>query len=173
MGVDVFVVRCLLDLYLGSIPFPDVDLAQWPQLNPVSWPAAPVEQRGDDHERSTSTRNVTVFGAPEHGPGMPRVSEGRSPSKPDEVAASSTMGREALVTLSGRRAGVRVRWRCAEFHRAGQDPNVLTSRPRLTEISISDVDIIHRDHRYAPDSCRRVTRLSIRVGAISVIWCAH
>ncbi|WP_251991449.1 hypothetical protein, partial [Mycobacterium tuberculosis] len=32
-----------------------------------------------------STRNVTVFGAPEHGPGMPRVSEGRSPSKPDEV----------------------------------------------------------------------------------------
>ena len=35
-----------------------------------------------------------AFGAPEHGPGMPRVSEGRAPSTPDEVAVSSTLGRQ-------------------------------------------------------------------------------
>jgi putative ABC transport system permease protein len=46
-----------------------------------------------------STRNVTAFGAPEHGPGMPQVSEGRPPSMPDEVAVSSTTGRHIGDTL--------------------------------------------------------------------------
>ena len=40
-----------------------------------------------------ATRNADLFGAPERGPGMPAVSEGRAPSNPDEVAVSSTLGR--------------------------------------------------------------------------------
>jgi hypothetical protein len=40
-----------------------------------------------------ATRNADLLGAPERGPGMPAVSEGLAPSTPDEVAASSTLGR--------------------------------------------------------------------------------
>src|SRR6202008_3298729 len=39
----------------------------------------------------SATRNTTAFGAPEHGPGMPVVSQGEAPSTPDEVAVSSTL----------------------------------------------------------------------------------
>jgi hypothetical protein len=38
-------------------------------------------------------RRFDIFGAPERGPGMPAVSEGRVPSTPNEVAVSSTLGR--------------------------------------------------------------------------------
>lgn len=84
--------------FLGSIPFPDVDLARV-AAEPGVMAAAPLGSVGTIMKEGTSTRNVTVFGAPEHGPGMPRVSEGRSPSKPDEVAASSTMGRHLGDTV--------------------------------------------------------------------------
>src|ERR1700759_4218200 len=43
-------------------------------------------------KEGASTRNTTAFGAPERGPGMPGVSQGRAPSTPDEVAVSSTLG---------------------------------------------------------------------------------
>ncbi|KBM19009.1 glutamine-transport ABC transporter transmembrane protein [Mycobacterium tuberculosis UT0115] len=99
MGVDVFVVRSgAAGPFLGSIPFPDVDLARV-AAEPGVMAAAPLGSVGTIMKEGTSTRNVTVFGAPEHGPGMPRVSEGRSPSKPDEVAASSTMGRHLGDTV--------------------------------------------------------------------------
>jgi putative ABC transport system permease protein len=35
-----------------------------------------------------------MFGAPAGGPGMPVMSEGRAPSSPDEIAVSSTIGRQ-------------------------------------------------------------------------------
>jgi putative ABC transport system permease protein len=56
--------------------------------------AAPLGCVGTIMKEGTSTRNVTAFGAPEKGPGIPRVSEGRVPAKPDEVAVSSTLGRK-------------------------------------------------------------------------------
>jgi putative ABC transport system permease protein len=55
--------------------------------------AAPLAYAGGTATLGGSTRNVDIFGAPENGPGMPEVSEGRAPSSPDEVAVSSTIGR--------------------------------------------------------------------------------
>ena len=55
--------------------------------------AAPLVYAGGTATLGDSTRNVDIFGAPERGPGMPTVSEGRPPSTPDEVAVSSTLGR--------------------------------------------------------------------------------
>jgi putative ABC transport system permease protein len=34
-----------------------------------------------------------MFGAPERGPAMPAIAAGRTPSTPDEIAVSSTLGR--------------------------------------------------------------------------------
>ncbi|MCV6983942.1 ABC transporter permease [Mycobacterium shinjukuense] len=99
MGVDEFVVKSgAAGPFLGSIPFPDVDLARVASL-PGVVAAAPLGCVGTMMKEGTSTRNVTAFGAPEHGPGMPQVSEGRAPSTPDEVAASSTVGRHVGDTI--------------------------------------------------------------------------
>ncbi len=65
----------LLDL-LGSIPFPDVDPAQWPSRRCHG--RGPVGQRGDDHEKKARRRETSRFSAPERSYGMPRASEGRS-----------------------------------------------------------------------------------------------
>lgn len=93
MGVDEFVVKTgAAGPFLGSIPFPAADLARVSTLPGVE-AAAPLGCVGTMMKEGSSTRNVTAFGAPEHGPGMPHVSEGRPPSTPDEVAASSTIGR--------------------------------------------------------------------------------
>jgi len=99
MGVDTFVVKDgAAGPFLGSTPFPDVDLARI-AAEPGVVAAAPLASMGTIMKEGTSTRNVTAFGAPEHGPGMPAVSEGRPPSAPDEVAASSTIGRHIGDTV--------------------------------------------------------------------------
>jgi putative ABC transport system permease protein len=41
-----------------------------------------------------ATHNVNTFGAPEGGPGIPKMSTGRGPSGPGEIAVSDTMGRK-------------------------------------------------------------------------------
>jgi putative ABC transport system permease protein len=75
MGVDTFVVKAgSAGPFLGSTPFPDVDLAAEPGV--VA--AAPLACVGTIMKEGMSTRNVTAFGAPEHGPGMPHVSEGKA-----------------------------------------------------------------------------------------------
>jgi putative ABC transport system permease protein len=99
LGVDAFVVKAgAAGPFLGSTPFPDVDLARV-AAEPGVVAAAPLACVGTIMKDGTSGRNVTAFGAPEHGPGMPRVSEGRAPSRPDEVATSSTLGRHLGDTI--------------------------------------------------------------------------
>ncbi len=93
LGLDGFVVRSgAAGPFLGSTPFAPVDL---PQVigEPGVTAAAPLACAPSIITEGTSTRNTTAFGAPEHGPGMPSVSEGRAPSTPEEVAVSSTLGR--------------------------------------------------------------------------------
>ncbi|CAM4316962.1 FtsX-like permease family protein [Mycobacterium basiliense] len=99
LGVDIFVVKQgSAGPFLGSTPFPDVDLARV-AAEPGVAAAAPLGCVGTIMKEGTSTRNVTAFGAPEHGPGMPQISEGRAPAKPGEVAVSSTLGRHLGDTL--------------------------------------------------------------------------
>jgi putative ABC transport system permease protein len=99
LGVDAFVVKDgAAGPFMGSTPFPDVDLARVRAVAGVT-AAAPLACVGTIMKDGASTRNVTAFGAPEHGPGMPQVSEGRAPARPDEVAASSVLGRHLGDTL--------------------------------------------------------------------------
>lgn len=93
LGVDGFVVRSgAAGPFLGASPFIPVDLAQIAGA-PGVVAAAPLGTAASIIKEGASTRNTTAFGAPAHGPGMPSVAQGRVPSTPDEVAASSTLGR--------------------------------------------------------------------------------
>ena len=93
MGVDGFVVKAgAAGPFLGSTPFAEVDVPRV-QAEPGVMAVAPMATAAMTIKEGTSTRNSTAFGAPEHGPGMPGVSAGRAPSTPDEVAVSSTLGR--------------------------------------------------------------------------------
>lgn len=94
MGVDAFVVKSgAAGPFLGSTPFAPVDLTRV-AAEPGVVAVAPLATAAAAIREGTATRNATAFGAPERGPGMPQVSQGRAPATPDEVAVSSTLGRK-------------------------------------------------------------------------------
>jgi putative ABC transport system permease protein len=94
LGVDVFLVKAgASGPFVGATPFAPVDLERITSA-PGVVAAAPLAYAGGTATLGDATRNVDIFGGPERGPGMPAVSPGRSPSTPDEVAVSSTLGRQ-------------------------------------------------------------------------------
>jgi putative ABC transport system permease protein len=93
LGVDVFLVKeGASGPFVGATPFAPTELGRI-AATPGVIAAAPLAYAGGTVTDGDSTRNADLFGAPEHGPGMPVTSEGRAPSTPDEVAVSSTLGR--------------------------------------------------------------------------------
>lgn len=93
LGVDAFLVKAgASGPFVGATPFAPVDLPRIAGA-PGVLAAAPLVYAGGTVTLGDSTRNADLFGAPERGPGMPVVSQGRPPSTPDEVAVSSTLGR--------------------------------------------------------------------------------
>jgi putative ABC transport system permease protein len=93
IGVDSFVIKAgAAGPFLGATPFAQAELTRV-AASPGVVNAVPLACAQSNVKDGTSRRNVTAFGAPEHGPGMPRIPEGRAPSMPDEVAVSSTLGR--------------------------------------------------------------------------------
>jgi putative ABC transport system permease protein len=93
LGVDVFLVKAgASGPFVGATPFAPNDLPAIAST-PGVIAAAPLAYAGGTATLGDTTRNVDIFGAPEHGPGMPAVTTGRPPSTPDEVVVSSTLGR--------------------------------------------------------------------------------
>jgi len=93
LGVDVFLVKeGASGPFVGATPFAPTELPRI-AATPGVVAAAPLAYAGGTVTTGDSTRNADLFGAPEHGPGMPVTSEGRPPSTPDEVAVSSTLER--------------------------------------------------------------------------------
>jgi len=93
IGVDTFVIKAgAAGPFLGATPFAQADLARV-AASPGIVASTPLACAPSTVKDGTSRRNVTAFGAPEHGPGMPRITQGRAPSTPDEVAVSSTLER--------------------------------------------------------------------------------
>src|SRR5882757_569194 len=94
LGVDLFVVKeGASGPFVGATPYAPVEM-QRVAATPGVTAAAPLVYAGGTATLGDTTRNVDIFGAPEQGPGMPPVSEGRAPSTADEVAVSSTLGRQ-------------------------------------------------------------------------------
>ncbi|MFM8599309.1 MAG: ABC transporter permease [Mycobacterium sp.] len=89
LGLDAYVVKSgATGPFLGSAAFPptELDLPGVSTAVPLVYGSATMPVGG-------SARSVNVFGAPEGGPGIPVMSNGRPPSTNDEVAVSSTMDR--------------------------------------------------------------------------------
>lgn len=93
LGVDLFIVKAgASGPFVGATPYAPVELRRIANAPGVE-AAAPLAYAGGTATLDGSTRNVDIFGAPQNGPGMPAVSEGRPPSARDEVAVSSTLGK--------------------------------------------------------------------------------
>ncbi|GFG49244.1 glutamine ABC transporter permease [Mycolicibacterium agri] len=93
LGVDVFLVKeGASGPFVGATPFAPTDLRRIAVMPGVQ-EAAPLVYAGGTVTLGDETRNADLFGAPEHGPGMPQMSQGRPPATPAEVAVSSTLGR--------------------------------------------------------------------------------
>lgn len=93
LAVDRYLVKSgASGPFVGATPFAPTELPRIARAPGVD-AAAPLVYAGGTATLGGDTRNIGIFGAPEQGPGMPAVSEGRAPSSPDEVAVSSTLGR--------------------------------------------------------------------------------
>src|SRR5262249_25341459 len=115
LGVDAFLIKSgATGPFLGATPFPAAELDLVADA-PGVMAAAPLAYKGATFQDGGSTRDAAVFGAPEPGPGMPAMSRGRAPSRPDEIALSSTVGRQIgdEVEMGSRKAAPAI-------HRRGQ-----------------------------------------------------
>jgi putative ABC transport system permease protein len=93
LGVDVFLIKAgATGPFLGNAPFSESESEQVATA-PGVVAASPLLYKGTTFKNGDSTHDAAVFGAPTGGPGMPAMSRGRAPSRPDEVAVSSTIDR--------------------------------------------------------------------------------
>jgi putative ABC transport system permease protein len=93
LGLDAFMIKAgAAGPFLGSAPIPMAEVQRAERIPGVTAAVALVYGSSTIPDGS-SPRNVNVFGVPERVPGAPAVVTGRSPATPDEVAASTTMGR--------------------------------------------------------------------------------
>jgi putative ABC transport system permease protein len=95
LGLDAYLVKTgATGPFLGSSAFAATKL----QVPGVSV-AVPLVYGSATMPDGASARSVNIFGAPERGPGMPAVMQGRPPSEPHEAAVSSTMDRPIGNTI--------------------------------------------------------------------------
>jgi len=95
LGLDAYLVKSgATGPFLGSSAFP----ANKVQVTGVDT-AVPLVYGSATMPNNGSARSVNVFGAPERGPGMPAMKEGRPPTEPHETAVSSTMEQPIGATI--------------------------------------------------------------------------
>jgi putative ABC transport system permease protein len=142
MGVDAFVIPAGANgPFLGATPFAPVDLAQVAGT-PGVVAAAPLACAASTVREGTSTRNANVFGAPERGPGMPPVAEGRAPSKPNEVAASSTLGRHVGDDLQVGARTLRIVGIVPDSTALAKMPNIFLTTEGLQQLAFNGQPIV-------------------------------
>lgn len=101
LGLDSYLVKSgATGPFLGSSAFPATKL----QIPGVEVAVPLVYGSATMPDSNGSARSVNVFGAPEKGPGMPVMEQGRPPSEPHEAAVSNTMDRPigAIVEIGSR-----------------------------------------------------------------------
>ena len=135
MGVDAFVVKSgAAGPFLGATPFAEAELSQV-GASPGVEAAAPLACAATTVREGSSRRTVTAFGAPEHGPGMPRVSQGQAPSMPDEVAVSSTLGRQVGDELGVGARTLRIVGIVPNSTALAKTPNIFLTTQGLQQLS--------------------------------------
>src|ERR1700752_3015899 len=83
LGVDVFLVKAgASGPFVGATPFAPLDLPRI-AAGPGAVAAPPLPFRAGGPAFGNAPPNANISAAPEGGPGVPAVSEGRPPSTPD------------------------------------------------------------------------------------------
>jgi putative ABC transport system permease protein len=184
MGVDAFVVKAgAAGPFLGSTPFAQVDVARVAAA-PGVVAAAPLATAASTIREGTATRNATAFGAPQHGPGMPRVSEGQEPSAPDDVAVSSTLGKHIGEELQVGAHTLRIVGIVPNSTALAKMPNIFLTTEGLQQLAyngqpmITSIGIVGAP-RQLPDGYQTVDRavgvndllrpLKVAVDAITIV----
>ena len=142
LGVDGFVVKAgAAGPFMGSTPFAEVDVPRV-AAEPGVVAAAPLATAPMTIKEGTSTRNSTAFGAPEHGPGMPGVSSGRAPSTPDEIAVSSTLGRNVGEELQVGAYTLRIVGIVPNSTALAKTPNIFLTTQGLQRLAYNSAPMI-------------------------------
>lgn len=184
MGVDAFVVKAgAAGPFLGSTPFAQVDLTRVASV-PGVVAAAPLACAATTVREGTSMLNATAFGAPERGPGMPHVAEGRAPSTPDEVAVSSTLGRHVGDDLQVGARALRIVGIVPNSTALAKTPNIFLTTEGLEQLAYDGQPMITSigidgTPRQLPNGYQAVDRaagvsdllrpLKVAVGAITIV----
>src|SRR6201995_3950108 len=135
MGVDEFVIKAgAAGPLLGATPFAEAVVSQV-AATPGVTAAAPLACAATTVVEGTSRRSVTAFGAPERGPGMPQVSQGRPPSTPDEVAVSSTLNRRVGEELTAGARTLRIVGIVPNSTALAKTPNIFLTTEGLQRLS--------------------------------------
>ncbi|MGO9031710.1 ABC transporter permease [Mycobacterium sp.] len=93
LGIDTYIIAAgAVGPFMGSSRFPEAETGVIARLPGVE-SAIPVVYGNTILQDRRSPQNVNVYGVPERGSGMPPIAAGRAPSKPGEVAMSTTLGR--------------------------------------------------------------------------------
>jgi len=163
MGVDRFVVKAgAAGPFLGATPFAQVDLARVAAA-PGVVAAAPLATASAAVTEGMTTRDATAFGAPEHGPGMPGISQGRAPSTPDEVAVSSALGWHVDENLQLGARNLRIVGIVPNSTALAKRPNIFLTTEGLQQVAyngqplITSIGIIGTP-RQLPDGYQLVDR---------------
>jgi putative ABC transport system permease protein len=184
LGVDTFVVKAgAAGPFLGGTPFAQAEVAQV-AAEPGVAAAVPLASAASSVKVGASRRNVTVFGAPGSGLGMPPVSEGRAPSTPDEVAVSSTLDRRVGDEIQVGARTLRVVGIVPNSTALAKTPNVFLTTEGVQVLSYNGQPIISSiaikgTPRQLPDGYQAVDRaagvsdllrpVKVALGSITIV----
>ena len=142
LGVDVFLVKeGASGPFVGATPFAPVDLRRIAS-EPGVQAAAPLVYAGGTITLGDSTRNADLFGAPERGPGMPALSQGRAPTNPNEVRRAASSRRAVLMPRTAAARLIR------RIRRNGRATGPLAGvPPNCSEAAMAEVALEVRDLR--------------------------
>ncbi len=158
LGVDVFLVKDgASGPFVGATPFAPADLRRIAAAPGVQ-AAAPLVYAGGTVTLGEATRNADLFGAPERGPGMPVLSEGRPPANPNEVAVSSTLGRNVGEDIEIASRKLRIVGIVRELHRTGQPAQHLSHHRGCPTAGVrrATVGRVDRDSRQPRPGAARI-----------------
>ncbi|MEI7517004.1 MAG: FtsX-like permease family protein [Mycobacteriaceae bacterium] len=138
LQLDAFLVKSgATGPFLGSSAFPPTKM----QLPGVT-ASVPLVYGSATMPDGDSARSVNVFGAPERGPGIPVMVDGRPPSAPDEVAVSTTMGRAIGDTVEIGSLPLRIVGLADDSTALAGQPNVFLTIPGAQKLLFSGQSLI-------------------------------
>jgi putative ABC transport system permease protein len=140
LQLDAFLIKSgATGPFLGSAAFPAT--AATMRLPGVSV-AAPLVYGSATMPDGDSARSVNVFGAPQGGPGIPTLSDGRAPAATDEVAVSDRMDKPVGDTVEIGSLPLRIVGIVDDSTALGGQPNIFLTTAGAQKLLFSGQSLI-------------------------------